>query len=229
VAAKAGDCPVTREFEKLYFQFYIGALLLLKPAALFHRINLLPWYQGTLRNWADQLEYCSGDSILEAGCATGLLSGYMAGKGALVHGIDKSPGMLQKARDGNINGALFIQTSALDLPFENDRFDFVIAASLLNIVPAPDKLIKEMARVCKPGGKVSVLVPQTDITDHAIDGLSDALKLTGFSRAALLTWHRRAPKMQRDQVLEQLDQAGLRNVTGKVFLDGMVMKATGTK
>ena len=216
-------------FENVYFQVYIGALLLLKPAALFHRINQLPWYQETLRNWVDELGFRQGDSILEAGCGTGLLSGYLAGKGALVHGVDKSPGMLQKARTNNFDGAAFVQASALDLPFDNDRFDFVIAASLLNIVDEPDTLMNELVRVCKPGGKVSVLVPQTNISNSNIAALTDALELAGFSRGALLAWHRRGPKMQQGKVLALLDQAGLRVLSTSELLESMVISATGTK
>lgn len=212
-----------------YYRLNILALLCFSPATLFHKINALPWYMGALRTWSDCLGYQTGDSILEVGCATGQLTKYMARRGAVAHGVDKSPKMLQKANASNIDGARFELASALDLPYENGRFDFVTAASLLNIISEPETATGEMARVCKPGGTVSVLVPQAGIADEDIAKLADHLNLSGFSREALRAWHRQAPKMQRETLLGYFSYAGLHEVCSASYLGGMVLAMTGTR
>lgn len=211
-----------------YYRLNILALLCFRPALFFHKLNALSWYQGALRAWSDSWGYRTGDSILDVGCATGLLTQYMARRGAVAHGVDKSTQMLQKAHASNTDGARFELASALDLPYENDRFDYVVAASLINIISEPAIAMREMARVCKPGGKVSVLVPQAGMADKDIAHLADCLNLSGFSREALRAWHLRAPKMQREKLLEYFGNAGLRQACSETYLDGMVLTVTGT-
>jgi ubiquinone/menaquinone biosynthesis C-methylase UbiE len=207
----------------------IMALMYFRPATLIHKINALPWYQGTLRTWSDSLGYQTGESILEVGCATGQLTKYMARRGAIAYGVDKSTKMLRKANASDAGGTRFKLASAMDLPFENNRFDYIIAASLLNIISQPELALREMARVCKPDGKVSVLVPQAGMMDEDIARLANELNLSGFSRAALATWHRRAPKMQLEKLLEYLSHAGLRHICSETYLNGMVVTVTGTR
>lgn len=219
----------SRVIKDSYYRLYILALLRLSPATLFHKINALPWYRGTLQSWADSLEYQTGDSILETGCATGLLTQYMARCGAVTYGVDKSPKMLRLANTPNTNGAHFELASALALPYENNRFDCVIAASLINIISEPSVAMREMVRVCKPAGKISVLVPQAGVVDEDIVNLANRLDLSGFSRGALTAWHRHAPKIQREKLLEYFRHAGLRKVGSATYLDGMVLTVTGEK
>lgn len=44
-------------------------------------------------------------------------------------------------------------------PFQNDSFDMVISTQVLEHVPDPLAMLKEMARVCKPGGGVVISLP----------------------------------------------------------------------
>lgn len=210
-----------------FYRLNILALLYFSPATLFFRINALPWYAGTLQVWLDALGYRSGDAILEVGCATGQLTRYLARHGAVVHGVDNSPKMLRKANASATEGASFVLASATDLPFENHRFDYIVAASLINIISEPETALREMARVCKPGGKVSVLVPQKGMAD--VETLADHLNLSGFSRAALMAWHRHAPKMEPRKLLEYFGNAGLQAKHVETHLSGMVMTVTGIR
>ncbi len=45
------------------------------------------------------------------------------------------------------------------LPFENESFDLVLSTQVLEHVPNPQKILNEMARVCKKGGFVVVSLP----------------------------------------------------------------------
>lgn len=210
-----------------YHALRIAGLMYFNPAKFFHKINSLTWYHGVLQTWTDSLGYQKVESILEVGCATGELAKHLAGQGAIVIGVDNSTRMLQKANESKIEGTRFEHASAMALPFERKYFDHVISASLINIISEPELALREMVRVCKPGGKISVLVPQAGMTDESVSKLAHELDLTGFSRAALFAWHRRAPKMQRERLHDYFKDAGLSNICTATYLSGMVMSVTG--
>lgn len=96
--------------------------------------------------------------VLEVGIGTGLSLEHYAPH-LDVTGIDVSPDMLRKAQskvDGqkldHVTGIHQMDARALDFP--DDHFDAVVAMFLISVVPEPEKVISEMARVCKKGGEV---------------------------------------------------------------------------
>ena len=97
-------------------------------------------------------------TVLEVGVGTGLsLPAY--GSHLSVTGIDLSPEMLQKARArvareklSSIAGLHEMDASALAFP--DDSFDTVVAMYVLTVVPDPEKVMRELERVCAPGGEV---------------------------------------------------------------------------
>jgi len=218
-----------RLLQDSYHRLNIMRLMYFRPAKLFNKINELPWYQETLQTWSDSLGYHGGESVLEVGCASGQLTKYWATRGAIATGVDKSPQMLQLANASSTHGAHFKLASALDLPVQNSQFDYVIAASLINIISEPATAMKEMVRACKQGGTVSVLVSQAGMKDADVTRLADDLDLSGFSRAALTAWHRRAPKMQREKLLQYFSQAGLQQACSNSYLNGLVLTVTATR
>jgi len=210
-----------------WHQLHILCLMLFKPVTLFDKTYTLPWYQQTLQAWIDSLEFREGDAILEVGCATGQLTQYMANQCLNALGVDNSRDMLRQARASMTGKACFKLGSALHLPLGNNQFDYVIAASLLNIIKQPELVMNEMRRVCKPGGKISVLVPLAGMTDEALEHLANELRLSGFSLAVLTTWHRRAPKMQQEKIIEYFNRAGLQHIECTTYLKCMVLTVSG--
>jgi demethylmenaquinone methyltransferase/2-methoxy-6-polyprenyl-1,4-benzoquinol methylase len=64
----------------------------------------------------------------------------------------------RKRREAGANGQLaFVEADAQRLPFPNDYFSIVCVAFGLRNVTDTDRGLAEMARVCRPGGKVAVL------------------------------------------------------------------------
>jgi phosphatidylethanolamine/phosphatidyl-N-methylethanolamine N-methyltransferase len=109
------------------------------------------------------VEYINGrtGSVLEVGVGTGLSLGHYAPH-LRVTGVDVSAEMLKKARckvaeQGLAHVASLREMDARALDFPDDHFDTVVAMYLVSVVPEPEKVVSEMARVCKPGGEVLIV------------------------------------------------------------------------
>ena len=96
--------------------------------------------------------------VLEVGVGTGLsLPDYKPHLD--VTGIDLSREMLAKAREkvarkglSYVNG--LFEMDASDLTFEDGSFDAVVAMYVMTVVPEPEEVMHELARVCRPGGEI---------------------------------------------------------------------------
>ena len=100
-----------------------------------------------------------GTRVLEVGVGTGLnLSLYP--RGCHVTGIDFSARMLEHAEERiareQLDASLF-QMDAADLRFPDDSFDVVYAPYVISVVPDPVTVLREMRRVCRPGGRLIIL------------------------------------------------------------------------
>jgi phosphatidylethanolamine/phosphatidyl-N-methylethanolamine N-methyltransferase len=96
--------------------------------------------------------------VLEVGVGTGLsLPDYK--RHLEVVGIDLSPEMLEKARErvgqeglDHVTG--LHEMDASNLKFADASFDSVVAMFVMTVVPEPEKVMRELSRVVKPGGEV---------------------------------------------------------------------------
>ena len=99
--------------------------------------------------------------VLEVGVGTGLsLPAYK--RQLEIVGIDLSPEMLEKARERvsterlrNVAG--LHEMDAGDLKFPDAAFDTVVAMYVMTVVPDPEKVMRELSRVCRPGGEVMLV------------------------------------------------------------------------
>ena len=99
--------------------------------------------------------------VLEVGVGTGLSLPSYARRLEIV-GIDLSPEMLEKARErvaeerlSNVTALLEMDASELD--FDDASFDTVVAMYVMTVVPDPEKVMRELSRVCRPGGDVIIV------------------------------------------------------------------------
>jgi phosphatidylethanolamine/phosphatidyl-N-methylethanolamine N-methyltransferase len=102
-----------------------------------------------------------GGRVLEVGVGTGLSLGRYS-TGVTVTGVDYSEEMLAQARERVATGGLahvdgLRQMDARALDFPDDSFDVVVAMYLISVVPEPERVLAEMARVCKPEGEIVVV------------------------------------------------------------------------
>ena len=97
--------------------------------------------------------------VLDVACGTGTNFPYLPTSVDLV-GIDISPEMLANAREEldrlALDGSLY-RMDAGALEFPDDSFDTVISAFSTCTFPDPVEALREMRRVCKPGGRILLL------------------------------------------------------------------------
>lgn len=103
-----------------------------------------------------------GAEVLDCGIGSGSLS--MALQRLLAervnwHGIDTSSEMLNTAEEVTQRAGMAIslkQANVLSIPYADASFDMVMAAHVLEHLPQPDRALKEMVRVLKPGGRLFI-------------------------------------------------------------------------
>jgi trans-aconitate methyltransferase len=92
-----------------------------------------------------------GEQILDIGCGTGHLTAQIANSGAIVTGIDRSPEMIRQAR-GSYPRLSFkvMDATALEFP---EKFDAVFSNAALHWIKEPEKVVRGISAVLKPGGR----------------------------------------------------------------------------
>jgi phosphatidylethanolamine/phosphatidyl-N-methylethanolamine N-methyltransferase len=105
----------------------------------------------------ESLNFRPGHQVLEVGVGTGIsLQAYPPY--VRVIGIDPSDDMLAHAiAKIQNNGAGHIELrrgDAQQLEFADNTFDWVTSFHVMTVVPEPRRMMDEMVRVCKPGGRI---------------------------------------------------------------------------
>jgi ubiquinone biosynthesis O-methyltransferase len=127
-----------------------------------------PWRASDIGALADRLESRlvlellgdeKGRRILDIGCGDGSLAIELARSGAEVTGVDASAAMIEAARRRSREHGLDVDWQvgpAHRLPFASDRFDIVVAVTILCFVDDAAPVFGEMARVLRPGGRLVI-------------------------------------------------------------------------
>jgi ubiquinone/menaquinone biosynthesis C-methylase UbiE len=82
-------------------------------------------------------------------------------------GVDLSENMLARARTRLKGGATLLRASADRLPFRDGSFEIVLCTEVLEHVPDPAAVIRELLRVAVPGARVVVSIPNERNIDRA--------------------------------------------------------------
>lgn len=160
---------------------------------------------GGAINYADAK---SGEVCIDLGSGRGTdvmrLAEYVGSEG-FVYGIDISDGMIQKARSTavrlGIKNVQFIQSELEKISLDNDSTDLVISNCTINHSSDKQSLWKEVYRILKKGGRFVVsdiysLAPVPEEYRNDPGAISEC-------------W---AGSVTRNQYLEQLNNAGFKNV-----------------
>jgi len=118
------------------------------------------WRKDTMKRMHVQ----KGQKALDLCCGTGdwtIAIAEAVGETGHVIGLDFSKNMLkvgeEKVSSKNLKNVELIYGNAMELPFEDNTFDFVTIGFGLRNVPDYMKVLQEMRRVLKPGGKAVCL------------------------------------------------------------------------
>lgn len=98
-----------------------------------------------------------GERILDVATGTGITARACARRGATVTGIDIAAGLLEAA--GSLSDDLDINYRLGDaeaLPFPDASFDAVVSTFGVMFVGRPEAAARELARVCRPGGRLAL-------------------------------------------------------------------------
>jgi SAM-dependent methyltransferase len=93
-----------------------------------------------------------GTRLLDVGCGGGGASVLAVERGAQVSGLDAAEGLIAFARE-HVNGEFRVGDME-KLPFNNDAFDVVFAANSVQFAGDWLAALRELGRVCTPGGHV---------------------------------------------------------------------------
>ena len=163
----------------------------------------------------------AGMRVLDVGCGTGVVTRDIAarvGNRGAVTGVDPSRALLAVARrraraDASAPRPTFRLGDGLALPFAPASFDVTLAVTVLLHVPAGDRVLGEMIRVTRPGGRVAVLdqdygtfvldVPDRALTRQIVDGHAERFYAEPWSGRTLV---------------RRLRLAGLTRVRGRAFV-----------
>jgi ubiquinone/menaquinone biosynthesis C-methylase UbiE len=100
----------------------------------------------------------AGHKVLEIGCGTGTDLLQFVKHGAIATGIDLASSHVDLARNRVGELARVYQADMRHLPFANDSFDYVYSHGVLHHSDEPEKAVREMFRVLRPGGRINIHV-----------------------------------------------------------------------
>jgi len=124
-----------------------------------HYDNVSFAISDALAHAAQRLDAKPGERALDVATGTGWTARNVARTGAQVTGVDIAEGLLDAARalSAHIEPSIaFVHGDAEALPFEDGAFDGVISTFGVMFAANQEKAAAELARVCKPGGRLVV-------------------------------------------------------------------------
>jgi SAM-dependent methyltransferase len=149
-------------------------------------------YQTVVRTVVDACQPAPGESIVEVGCGSGAIARWLAryvGGANPITAVDVNAYLLREAealtRAAGLGDAIsFSVGDAEALPLPSASFDVTLSSTVMEEVNA-DRMLAELVRITKPGGRIGVVVRaidmapwmNVDITDelrHAVESVAGA-------------------------------------------------------
>ena len=121
-----------------------------------------------------------GETVVDVGCGAGfdtLLAARQVGPGGRVIAVDMTDAMLEKARLGadalGLTNVEMRKGYAEDLPVDSGGADVVISNGVINLTPDKIAVMREIARVLRPGGRFQIgdIIVQRPVPQDAKDDI----------------------------------------------------------
>jgi SAM-dependent methyltransferase len=127
-------------------------------------------YRGMVQRVMEAVYMRPGEVILEVGCGSGVLDRWLArymSQAKRIIGVDFNRYLLREAtalamQEGLADLIAFQEGDAEALPFPDNHVDVALSFTMLEEGNA-DRMLAEMVRVAKPGGRIAVMVRAIDI------------------------------------------------------------------
>lgn len=100
-----------------------------------------------------------GNTILDAGCGTGIYTAFLRARGANTYGVDISEGMIAVYMNRNFHG----QVADIQSMKIKHQFDKAICIGVLEFCPDPAAALRSIFEHLKEGGKLILLYPHTSV------------------------------------------------------------------
>lgn len=148
-----------------------------------------------------------GQVVLDIGSGAGIdcfIAAEKVGPAGKVIGLDMTPEMIEQARrnakEAGVRNVEFRLGEAEKMPVEDSSADWVISNCVINLSPDKPGVFREIARVLKPGGRIS-------ISDIVAEDLPPAIRESRDAWTGCL-----AGAISEEEYVEGLKLAGLREV-----------------
>jgi SAM-dependent methyltransferase len=140
-------------------------------------------YRRALSTLVAEMGIKPQDHILEVGCGSGVLTRLLVNRTPVINpmiAVDINRYFLREAAalakmQGFSDAVQFREASAEALPFADNRFDITLSATVMEEVDA-DRMLAELIRVTKPGGRIGVMVRAEDMMSFVNVPLRSELK-----------------------------------------------------
>ena len=180
--------------------------------------------EPAIRSAIQALQLPSGSRGLDAGCGIGshtLLLAEAVGPAGHVTGLDLSPELLVYAEKiveqaGLSEQIFFREGDVSKLPFDDDTFDWAWSVDCVGYAPLdPLPLVKELARVVRPGGSVAILAWSSQMLLPGYPLLEACLNATSSGIAPFTRGKR--PELHFLRALGWFRDAGLEEPIARTF------------
>jgi ubiquinone/menaquinone biosynthesis C-methylase UbiE len=190
-----------------------------RQAALFQQTHRTA--ESALKLMLSATEPRADDEVLDVACGPGVVACALAEVARHVTGIDITPTMLEHARALQATRGLSNVDWQLGdvehLPFDEGSFSFVISRYAIHHLQDPQRVVAEMARVCRRGGRVTLIdsAPTPDKADafNATERMRDPSHTAALTPAALqaLLAHAGLQVVRSQMYAWEVDAQGLIN------------------
>lgn len=207
--------PVLPRLSAQYCTITLGGAVLGSVASLEAR-GQSTGYLSVVRNLIEAVHLQPGETILDVGCGSGVLDRWLArhtGGAHRIVAVDIHRTLLREAaalaaKEGLAGRIEFHDGNAEALPFPDHSFDVTMSATVMELLDA-DRMLREMVRVTKPGGRVGVVVRAVDMHSFVNVPIRAELKL---KIAALPNGVAGAKGCADGSLYQRFCNAGLQNV-----------------
>lgn len=159
-----------------------------------------------------------GSTVLDIACGPGNFTsgfGEVVGPTGKAIGLDLSAPMLARALADNAGtGASYVLASGHRLPFADGSLDAVMCYGALYLIPDPFRVVDEMIRVARPGGRVAIMASLAS-ERGALRGVQERVASPGGLQL-----------FDRDDFTSRLRAAGFTEVTWEAH--GVLQYVAGT-